>query len=311
MRINRTQRRLVDGDPAPDRNDEYRLYQVLLGAWPVELMPRSGSTPTRAPQEFIDRIKAYMLKAIREAKLHTSWLTTNQPYEEALTQFVERILGEAGGAKFLPAFLPLQERVATLAVVNSLSQLVLKLGSPGVPDFYQGTELWDLNLVDPDNRRPVDFETRRQALASLDGAAAGDLLADWPDGRIKLLVTHRGLQLRRALPDVFVGGEYVPLAVETSVDAEAVAFARVSGEDAVIVVAPTLCVALASAERQFPLGGECWKTSRVLLPESLRHRTFRNVFTGAEVRPIVTAEHGWIFLGQALQELPVAMLQAL
>jgi (1->4)-alpha-D-glucan 1-alpha-D-glucosylmutase len=310
MRINRAQRRLVDGDPAPDRNDEYRLYQVLLGAWPLELMPRGGPAAPRAPQEFIDRVKAYMLKAAREAKRHTSWLTTNQAYEDALTGFVERILGDAGGAKFLPAFLPLQERVAALAVVNSLSQLVLKLGSPGVPDFYQGTELWDLSLVDPDNRRPVDFETRRRALASLAGARAGALLDGWPDGRVKLLVTHRGLQLRREAPDVFVGGDYVPLAVETSVPAEAVAFARVAGDDAVIVIAPTLCVALASSERQFPLGGECWKTSRLLLPEPLRHRTFRDVFTGAEIRPTVTAEHGWIFLGQALQELPVAMLKA-
>jgi (1->4)-alpha-D-glucan 1-alpha-D-glucosylmutase len=310
MRINRTQRRLVDGDPAPDRNDEYRLYQVLLGAWPVELMHGRGATPTTASQEFIERMKAYMLKAVREAKLHSSWLTPNQAYEEALAQFVERILGEAGGAKFLPAFLPLQARVATLAVVNSLSQLVLKLGSPGVPDFYQGTELWDLSLVDPDNRRPVDFDARREALAGLDGADATDLLATWRDGRIKLFVTHRGLQLRRSLPDVFVGGDYVPLEVETSVPADAVAFARMSGNDAVIVIAPTLCVSLATADRQFPLGGECWKTSRVLLPESLRHRTFRNVFTGAEVRPIVTAEHAWIFLGQAFEKLPVAMLQA-
>jgi (1->4)-alpha-D-glucan 1-alpha-D-glucosylmutase len=310
MRVNRTQRRLVDGDPAPDRNDEYRLYQVLLGAWPVELMAGQGATPTTAPQEFVERIKAYMLKAVREAKLHTSWLTPNQAYEEALAQFVDRILGEAGGAKFLPAFLPLQARVATLAVVNSLSQLALKLGSPGVPDFYQGTELWDFSLVDPDNRRPVDFDARREALARLDGTDASDLLANWRDGRIKLFVTHHGLQLRRSLPDVFVGGDYLPLPVETSVPADAVAFARVSGDDAVIVIAPTLCVSLASAERQFPLGGECWKTSRVLLPESLRQRTFRNVFTGAEVRPIVTAEHAWIFLGQAFEKLPVAMLQA-
>jgi (1->4)-alpha-D-glucan 1-alpha-D-glucosylmutase len=309
MRINRPHRRLVDGDPAPDRNDEYRLYQALLGAWPVEPLAPADAPPAATPA-FIERIKAYMLKAAREAKLHTSWLTTNQPYEDALTGFVERILGETGGPKFLPAFLPLQQKVAALAVVNSLSQVVVKLGSPGVPDFYQGTELWDLSLVDPDNRRPVDFDARRDALASLEGADAADLLANWRDGRVKLFVTHRGLQLRRALPDVFVGGAYVPLAVETSVPADGIAFARTAGSNAVLVIAATLCAPLATTERQFPLGGECWKTSRVLLPEPLWHRTYRNAFTGAEVRPTVSAGQGWIWLGQALQDLPVAMLRA-
>jgi (1->4)-alpha-D-glucan 1-alpha-D-glucosylmutase len=252
-----------------------------------------------------------MLKAVREAKIHTSWLTTNAEYEEALTGFVERILGEAGGPKFLPAFLPFQQRLARLAVVNSLSQVVLKLGSPGVPDFYQGTELWDLSLVDPDNRRPVDFDRRAGMLAALAADAdPGALLESWHDGRIKLFVTHRGLQTRRELPDVFVGGAYHPLAVETSVPAGAVAFARTSGPDAVLVVAPRLCATLPGTEPRFPLGGERWKTSRVLLPAKLRDRTFRDVFTGAEIKPVITADQGWFFLGQAFQTLPIAMLKA-
>jgi (1->4)-alpha-D-glucan 1-alpha-D-glucosylmutase len=307
MRINRSHRQIVDGDPAPDRNDEYRLYQVLVGAWPIELPPNA----TSAPKEFVDRISAYMLKAVREAKVHTSWLTTNAAYEEALTGFVERILGESGGPKFLPAFLPFQQRIARLAVVNSLSQVVLKLGSPGVPDFYQGTELWDLSLVDPDNRRPVDFDRRREMLAALGREAdPGEMLDSWQDGRIKLFVTHRGLQARREHPDVFVGGAYHPLVVETSVPADSVAFARTSGRDAVLVVAPRLCATLPGAEPQFPLGGERWKTSRVLLPDELRDRTFRDVFTGAEIKPMITADRGWFFLGQAFQTLPVAMLKA-
>jgi (1->4)-alpha-D-glucan 1-alpha-D-glucosylmutase len=321
MRINRPHRRIVDGDPAPDRNDEYRLYQVLLGAWPVDAAPSRITQPFRAAPdftaaphpEFVERISAYMLKAAREAKVHTSWLTANQPYEDALTGFVERILGPAGGPKFLPAFLPLQQRIASLAVVNSLSQVVLKLGSPGVPDFYQGTELWDLSLVDPDNRRPVDFEVREAALEAVNTTRAdtGGMLANWTDGRIKLFVTRTGLQLRRELPEVFVGGEYLPLVVESSVPADAVAFARVSGDDAVVVIAPRLCSRLVTEERPFPLGGECWKTSRVFLPEPLRTRAFRNVFTGAEIRPTVTTENGWIFLGQAFDRLPVALLHAL
>jgi (1->4)-alpha-D-glucan 1-alpha-D-glucosylmutase len=307
MRINRPHRRIVDGDPAPDRNDEYRLYQALLGAWPLEASSRAA-----ASKDFVQRISTYMLKAAREAKLHTSWLTANEPYETALTGFIERILAGPGAAKFLAAFVPFQERIASLALVNSLSQVLLKLGSPGVPDFYQGTELWDLSLVDPDNRRPVDFGVRSRALEALSPPPdLDDLLKHWRDGRIKLFITAMGLQLRRELPDVFVGGDYLPLVVQSSVAGEAVAFARISGDDAVLVIAPRLCSTLATADQPGPLGGEAWKTSRVLLPETLRNRTFRNVFTGAEVTPTVTADEGWIFLGQALEKLPIAMLKAI
>jgi (1->4)-alpha-D-glucan 1-alpha-D-glucosylmutase len=310
MRINRPHRRIIDGDPAPDRNDEYRLYQVLVGAWSEPAAGAGVSRAERPTSEFVERITSYMLKSVREAKVHTSWLTTNQPYEDALTAFVDRILTGAGATRFLAAFRPFQQRIASLALVNSLSQVVLKLGSPGVPDFYQGTELWDLSLVDPDNRRPVNFRIREEALGSLgETPDAEELLRNWHDGRIKLFVTTRGLQLRRDLPHVFVGGTYLPLVVESSVAGDAVGFARLSGDDAVLVVAPRLCSALSTEERPLPLGGESWKTSRVFLPEALRARTFLDVFTGAEVKPVVSAENAWLFLGQAFERLPVAMLQ--
>lgn len=304
MRLNRTQRRLVESEPAPDRADEYRLYQVLLGAWPADL-PHAH----RAPQELIDRITAYMLKAAREAKLHTSWLTTNQGYEDALTGFVERILGPAGGPKFLPAFAPFQRRVASIGVLNSLAQVVLKLGSPGVPDFYQGTELWDFTLVDPDNRRPVDFAVRERMLAGLAGQHPAAMMREPQDGRIKMFITNAGLQLRRELPHVFVGGDYLPLATEVTVPGGVVAFARQCGEDAVLAVAPRLVAGLVSAERPSPLGGDCWKTSRIFLPESLRSRTFRNVFTGDDVKPTEGAGQAWLFVGEVLHRLPVALLR--
>ena len=305
MRINRTQRRLVEGEPAPDRSDEYRLYQILLGSWPADL-----PLAHRAPQEFIERISAYMLKAAREAKLHTSWLTTNQDYEDALTGYVERILGPAGGPKFLPAFAPLQRRVAAIGVINSLAQVVLKLGSPGVPDFYQGTELWDFSLVDPDNRRPVDFAIREAMLSGLGEQEPAALLREPQDGRIKMFVTTAGLQLRRELPHVFVGGDYLPLATEVTVSADVVAFARLSGDDVVIAVAPRLVAGLVNEERPSPLGGECWKTSRIILPDALRHRTFRNCFTNEEVRPTEAAGQVWLFVGEVLNKLPVALLRA-
>ncbi|MBA2304493.1 MAG: malto-oligosyltrehalose synthase [Acidobacteria bacterium] len=308
MRINRPHRQIVDGDPAPDRNDEYRLYQVLLGAWPAGINRETAE----APPEFIERIGAYMLKAVREAKVHTSWLTTNQPYENALGRFVERILGPVGGPRFLPGFRQFQQRNASAALFNSLSQVTLKLGAPGVPDFYQGSELWDLSLVDPDNRRPVDYDLRSSLLERIGPPLPnfGELLANWTDGRIKLFVTKAGLELRRRVPHVFVGGEYLPLTVESSVRGDAIAFARIAGETAVLVMAPRLCSGLLSNE-QMPLGGDTWKTSRVMLPGNLRGRTFRDTFTGAEIRPTVTGDDGWIFLGQAFEKLPVAMLEAI
>ncbi len=305
MRINRIQRRLVDGEPAPDRSDEYRLYQILLGSWPADV-----PLAHRAPQEYVDRISAYMLKAAREAKLHTSWLTTNQDYEDALTGYIDRILGPAGGPKFLPAFAPFQRRVASIGMINSLAQVVLKLGSPGVPDFYQGTELWDLSLVDPDNRRPVDFATRDAMLAGLAEPDPAAMLRESQDGRIKMFVTNAGLQLRQELPHVFVGGDYLPLATEVTVGADVVAFARVSGEDAVIAAVPRLVAGLVNDERPSPLGGECWKTSRIILPEALRSRTFRNAFTGEEARPTEAAGQAWLFVGQVFDTLPVALLRA-
>ena len=304
MRINRAQRRVVDGDPAPDRSDEYRLYQILLGSWPADL-----PVGHQAPQEFIDRISAYMLKAAREAKLHTSWLTTNQDYEDALTGYIERILGPAGGPKFLPAFAPFQRRVAAIGMINSLAQVVLKLGSPGVPDFYQGTELWDLSLVDPDNRRPVDFAARDAMLSGLPAHDPAAMLREPQDGRIKMFVTTAGLRLRQELPHVFVGGDYLPLPTEVTVRADVVAFTRTSGDDAVIAVAPRLLAGLVNEERPLPLGGECWKTSRIILPEALRNRTFLNVLTGEEVRPTEAAGQSWLFVGEVLKDVPVGMLK--
>jgi (1->4)-alpha-D-glucan 1-alpha-D-glucosylmutase len=320
MRINRAHRSLVDGEPAPDRLDEYRFYQALVGVWPAEL----PGDAAEVPPVLIQRLSDYMLKAAKEAKLHTSWQTPNQPYEEALVRFVTRALTGVAGKRLLDAFLPFQHRVAGLGMINSLAQVILKLGSPGVPDFYQGTELWDLSLVDPDNRRPVDFALRGRLLDEVDALLAADpatraktmpeWLRGWKDGRIKLLVTAAGLRLRRALPDVFLGGAYLPLATEITVPGSAVAFVRMADGErdgaAVLFVAPRLCAGLVDAERPVPLG-DCWKTSRVMLPPDLRGRTFRHEITGAEIRPTHGGDGAWIFLGEAFQTMPAAMLRAI
>ena len=319
MRIGKAQRSLVDGEPAPDRVDEYRFFQALVGIWPPDSPPLSAD----AAGELIERLSGYMIKAVKEAKVHTSWLSPNQPYEEALRSFVQRVLSGAAGARLLAACLPFQQRIAALGMLNSLAQVVLKIGSPGVPDFYQGTEMWDLSLVDPDNRRPVDFDRRAraleeaEALLALDAASrAIDLtawLTNWTDGRIKLLVTAAGLRVRRELAHVFLGGGYLPLATEISVPGSAVAFARTStGDDgdAVLVIVPRLCSRLVTADQPAPLGGECWKTSRVMLPPGLRDRGFQDAITGAEIRPTRAGENAWIFLGEAFRILPVAILRA-
>jgi (1->4)-alpha-D-glucan 1-alpha-D-glucosylmutase len=315
MRLNRAHRAMVDGEPAPDRNDEYRFYQSLVGVWPLELPPDI----VQAPDDLVDRMKAYMIKAVKEAKLHTSWVTPNQPYENAVVRFVERVLTGTGGARFLPAFLPFQRRIAVPGMVNSLAQTAIKICAPGVPDFYQGTDLWDLSLVDPDNRRPVDFELRQRLLSELEPVfslapeertgRAASLLKAWPDGRIKLLVTAAGLRLRKELPDLFLSGDYVPIDTEVTVNAGVVAFARVHGTDVVLVVAPRLVTPLVEPV-PIPLGGPAWKTSRIMLPETLAGRTFRHVITGAEIRPVTAGSQSWIFVGQLFETVPVAMLRA-
>jgi (1->4)-alpha-D-glucan 1-alpha-D-glucosylmutase len=313
MRINRGARTIVDGDPAPDRNDEYRFYQALVGIWPP------GRTSGSAPVELVTRLQAYMIKSVKEAKLHSSWINPNEAYEQAVAAFVERSLTGPAASAFLAAFFTLQRRVARSVMVNSLSQIALKIGSPGVPDFYQGTELWDLHLVDPDNRQQVDFDTRRRALAEVDAILAMDasarieaikaLVPRWHDGTLKLLVTVAGLRLRRSASDVFLDGDYLPLETDVPVPARVVACARVHATGAVIVIAPTLSSKLVDDDHPFPLGDR-WMTSRVLVPDALTRRTFIDAITGAELRPTAAADGGFIFVGQALGTLPVAILVA-
>jgi len=310
MRLAKSARTILDGEPAPDRNDEYRFYQALLGAWPVD-----GVSDT-----FVERVQAYMIKSVKEAKFHSSWLNPDEGYETAVKTYVGRVLAGPETPKFLPAFTPFQERIARSGIVNSLAQVVLKIASPGVPDFYQGTELWDLNLVDPDNRRPVDFRIRACLLERVDrilalepdarAAAVATLLARWKDGAIKLLLTTAGLRLRKAMPDVFLDGAYLPLETDTpAVQGRALAFARLSSDAAVVAIVPHLTARLVDASRPVPIG-DMWKTSRVMLPPSLAGLVYRDAFTGAEVRAATSNGSAWLFVGQALKTLPVALLVA-
>lgn len=249
-RLNRYRKREIDDTqpPAPSRNDEYLIYQTLIGAAPIE-----GITPENAAS-FADRMETYLLKAMREAKQHSSWINQNAAYEEAATSFVRRLLEPATASNrnlFLDDFNAFVEELLPYGLHNALAQALLKLASPGVPDIYQGQERWDFSLVDPDNRRPVDYGELRQMLASLKNEQPTfEQLAveGWQDGRIKLEVTRRMLAARREAPEVWVNGGYIPLEAVNLSDPEAphpmrehlVAFARLSadGQRAALVAAP-------------------------------------------------------------------------
>ncbi len=225
--INRRWKTQVGELTAPDSNEEYLLYQTLLGSWPL--------LPMNAQQHaaYLQRIQAYMEKAVHEAKLHSSWVSPNAEYEQAVRHFVAQVLELSADNPFLEDFRQFQAPFAQAGMWNSLSQVVLKIASPGVPDFYQGNELWSLHLVDPDNRQPVDFDRRRKMLSKLrekeaaDPAALMDRLMSNPcDGAIKLFITHRALRFRRDHRQLFAAGSYIPLAADGSRSNHVVAFAR-------------------------------------------------------------------------------------
>ena len=303
-RLNAAKKTTVDGEPAPDRNDEYLLYQTLVGAWPVE--------PVRPEEfaEFRERIAAYMLKATREAKVHTSWVNPHEGYDAAVRDFVLQLLADDDSDPFLTDLRALQQRVAYYGQFNSLAQTLLKLTSPGVPDTYQGAELWDLSLVDPDNRRPVDFAKRARLLRELKrrekkGVAPllRELLTHWQDGRIKLYVTSKTLNFRRDNPDLFLRGDYVPLRGRGPGAERVVAYARRQGTTWALVAVPRLMTRLCPPG-EAPLGETVWGDTGIVLPRRAP-QSWRNVLTGENVN----AERV-LLLRDVLRSFPVALLSA-
>jgi (1->4)-alpha-D-glucan 1-alpha-D-glucosylmutase len=309
-RINAPNRTVVDEAPAPDRNDEYLFYQALVGVWP---------TADAEPAALIPRLHAYMQKAIREAKIHTSWINEYEAYETAVADFVTRTLTGPRTRKFLEYFVPFQRRVARLGMVNSLAQVTLKLLAPGVPDFYQGTELWDLSLVDPDNRRPVDFAARERMLAALAplcdarlapaerAARVQAMVEDWEDGAIKLYLTASGLRLRREVPAVFLDGEYLPLDADGERAEHVVAAARRQGDEVVLGVVPRLSARLADGGP--PVGPAVWGSTRLPLPPVLADRRWLDQLTGASLAPITIDGSPGLSVAEVLAACPVALLR--
>lgn len=310
-RWNRGHTTLIDGRPAPDRNDEYLLYQTLVGAWPL------GASDPDALAVFIARIQAYMTKATKEAKVHTSWINPGASYDEAVRSFVARIFTPGPRNRFLADFAAFHQPIARLGMVNSLAQTLLKMTAPGVPDFYQGTELWDLSLVDPDNRRPVDFGARMAALAELGvRIAAGDLqglarelLERWTDGRIKMYTIHRALAWRRSAPELFQAGEYLSLATTGRCAGHVCAFGRRHGAHAAIVAVPRLTARLTEHGVRWPLGPEVWEDTAIVIPGDLAAEAYPHAFTGAAVRPTPRNSQIVVAVGTLLAEFPVALLR--
>ena len=327
-----------DGIEAPSRNSEYLLYQTLVGTWPGSL------ATSQARASYVERLQQYMLKVVREAKVHTSWVNPNKQYESSIPQFVAGLLEGPRSQQFRTDMHDFATKVADHGRWNSLSQLVLKVMSPGVADFYQGSELWNLTLVDPDNRRPQDFATMRQTLDDLldEMAAALDIserhraadawltaesfgpnstsrrvreflqsLIDHRDnGQIKLFTTLLALGIRRRFPNLLTGGAYFPLAVEGRFAANVVAFARYDGHQCVIVVAPRLTVRLTGFGGPPPLGSH-WEDTVVVLPV-IAGDCLQEVFSRQRVPLTKTSDSPNLLLpvSEALRYFNVAMLRS-
>ena len=309
-RVNRHKGQTLDGQRVPNRNEEYLLYQTLVGVWPFGEMDAAGR------ENFGNRIREYLVKAAREAKVNTSWISPNAAYEAALVGYFEAITAEGRVNSFLDEFIPFQKMIARFGIFNSLSQALLKMVSPGVPDFYQGTELWDLTLVYPDNRRPVDYRVRAEALAGLKAREAelgpkalfGELLASKEDGRIKLYLISRVLNYRREHRDVFDHGEYLPLEAQGARARNLCAFARRMQGKTVIAAAPRFLATLAPEPGQFPLGEEAWLDSYLILPEG-DAESYRNIITDEELAPVERAGKKVLFLSRLFESAPVALLE--
>jgi (1->4)-alpha-D-glucan 1-alpha-D-glucosylmutase len=279
----------INGDLAPNRNEEYFVYQTILGAYPFEEYEM---------KEFNQRVTAYMVKALREAKIHTSWLNQNKQYENATEQFINQILSDQ---TFLEDFLPFQYTIAQYGVINTLAQTLLKITCPGVPDFYQGSELWNLSMVDPDNRRPVDYQKRNQILAEiseLDSSDVKGLLRD-VSGKAKLYVIWKALQVRHKLRVLFEKGSYSPLTVEGELKGHVFAFMRKWEGKFVVVVVPRFLVGLYEPSDGWMVD---WKDTSVKLPSDVPS-SWKDTFTTSYLN-----KSGQLSVGEVLSGFPVALL---
>ncbi len=304
----------------PSSNDEYLIYQTLVGTFPFSVSTEDELS------SYANRIEAYMLKAAREAKDHTSWINQDGLYEEGLKSFIHGLLNpsnlEDGGDPFFVDFMEFHSHVSRMGIFKSLTQTLLKLTCPGVPDFYQGNELFDFSLVDPDNRRPVDFNFREEALRALmpfvrtesEKSEAEfhtlnrDMLRNYTDGRLKLFVTATALQLRKQFPRLFTVGQYIPVALSGDGKESFIAYLREYKGKAALVVAPILVTRTMNPQRRSLYDGPddsvAWQTSKLNLPKEFKSRDYTNVFTGEKMQFGDRRPH----ISNILNNFPVALL---
>ena len=300
-RLNAANKREVDGALAPDPADELMIYQTIVAAWPLDL----SADDAAGVDAYRERLHGWLEKSLREAKRHTGWAVPNEAYEAASRALLDHCLDGDRAAGVVREMAAFADRIALPGAVNGLSQTLLRLTSPGVPDLYQGTEFWDFSLVDPDNRRPVDFAKRIATLAEAGEPAA--LLAQWRDGRVKQAVISRALALRVRRPELFAEGSYEPLRVEGPAADHVIAFARVAGVGAAVVVVSRVVAGMLGADATTPLAASgSWEATTVALPRSLTGHSWVNVldFAGA-----VSPMNEVLDVSTLFRSFPVALLE--
>jgi malto-oligosyltrehalose synthase len=306
---NRGTKLLIDGLPAPTRNDEYLLYQTLVGTWPAYPVDDAGW------KTYVERIEQYAVKAAREAKEHTSWANTNAEYEGALVGFIRALLDRSVQSRFIPDFEEFARRVARIGTFNSLSQTLLKLTSPGVPDIYQGNELLEFSLVDPDSRRPVDYDRRRELFARLqnDVASSSDLpakvrnlLSTCGSNAAKQYLTWKTLTFRREHAALFQRGSYIALRAQADMSEHVLAFARQYEGHTIVIAVPRLCARLMAESHDTLCEEAIWRESTLEVPAKATS-CYHNLFTG-ECLPVKSEEAPRIRLSEIFRNFPVALL---
>ena len=315
-RLNVKKKPIIDGQQVPDRNEEYLLYQTLVGSWPG---PGHRMDDVKY-EDFKRRIREYMVKAIREAKINSSWINPDTPYEEALTNFIDSILQRSERDPFIEDFTLFQNKISYFGMFNSLSQTLLKITSPGVPDFYQGCELWDFSLVDPDNRRPVDFTARQEMLNRLKKGMkraggmftdfAGRLFASWADGAIKLYVIYSALTYRKEHYPLFRHGAYASLAPEGVLKELVCAFARVGDDNVAITAVPRFLTRILRSVDEKPFGNELWQDTTIPIPDEIQPKAYYNIFTGETITAVERDGAMHLRLGEVFANFPVALLSS-
>ena len=291
-------------------NEEYLLYQTLIGTWPLKGASNAGND--EVDEDYVRRIQEYTIKALREAKVHSSWLNPNEPYEAAINGMIAELL--APGGEFLRDFVEFQKTIVRAGMFNSLAQTLLKMTAPGVPDFYQGTEIWDFSLVDPDNRRPVDYAARQKMLAKLPRATGepwenddfAGMIRNLEDGRIKLFLTSRVLRLRAERQALFEHGDYLPLLASGERSHHVIAFARQQAEERLIVATGRFFARLDVETRQ-PVGPEVWGETIISLPDELSG-CYRELLTGQKLCVEARGETQALLVAEVFAHFPFAVL---